>query len=368
MKKVVVNQIKSLEKLCILPVTYETLKEFCVAAFEHGCRMLNIESSAVSFSFQRNPLSANGSMRCLKRDAYNFYVIVNLWHNLHRNFNDDYERYFYACVTVLHELFHIRLQIHGSDNNFDDYLSFLSYIEETGRFSRNFGSKFYAMLFSQVSLNHGRYRYFSNPEEICCIRYGYLSAYSLLQNVLNQYSSIKIEKICESIELIYNNIEACYIRKSQPISLLAKCYCRIVTAVEKNHSLLQQYPLFSLFIEENGSIRNLQGIYSIGKRKEIDFLDDIVVRFFMWEDENELIYNKFSEEMYADIEQWANSYIEKGVDYLQKQELAEVVLPPKIIEDNAALIIKNIDILNQRMLLLGMKHNGKNIVPLYRIS
>lgn len=368
MKKVAVNQIESLERLCVLPVTYNSLKEFCVAAFEQGCQLLNIESNAILLSFQRNPLSANGGMKCLKREYYRFYVIVNLWNNLHDQYEDDYERYFYACVTVCHELFHIYLQIQGNNNTFDNYLEFLAYVEETGRFSRNFISKFYAMVFAQGSLKNERNRYFSNPEEICCIRYGYSIAHRLLKDKLNQYSREKIERILESIELVYKNIEICYVRKSQPVSLLAKCYYRIVSASSKNRNLLQRYPQFFLFVEENGSVRNLQEIYSVGKKAEIVFLAEVIVRFFMWEDENDLVHNPFSAEIYTDIEQWANDYIEKGVEFLQKRELAKIFLPKKIVEDNAALIIKNITLLNKRMLLLGMKHDGKNVLPLYRIS
>jgi hypothetical protein len=366
------NQVtdrQDLISLCTVPATIQSLKSFCRALFYAKVDDLNLKEWAISLKFQCTPFRPNGYVQAIRtKKKWKFYISINLWHVSKNKCYSNAERYFYASATLCHELHHVYLQVNGEKNRFDNYLDYIAFMEANGRFSNNYLAEVYSMIFSIKKYHQYRkYKYITTPAELVCMRYGYADSLSLLDSILSKNEKIVIERIVESISLVYETIEVSYLRNSQPINLFAKLLGNVVTASRKKSDFTTRYPQFRLLLQETGDLRDFEDIYRIGKAEQLTYCADVVVRLFFFADESSLMKKGLPDDMYNDIERWANKYIAMGIRYLQTKDLAKVILSDQIVEDNAAVIIKNITLLNRRMTLLGMKHNIGNVLPIYKI-
>lgn len=364
-----VTDSEDLLSLCKSKATPQALKSFCTALFNKKVEDLGLEKWSISLKFQCNPFQPNGSVRAIRiRRKWRFIISINLRHASKNKSYSNAERYFYTCATLCHELRHVFLQVNGEGNHFDNYLDYIAFMETTGRFSRNYLAEVYSMIFSVRKYHQYRkYKYMTTPAELVCLRYGYSDSLVLLNSILSKNEKKVIERIMESISLVCDAMEVSYIRSSQPVNLFAKLLGRVVTASRKNLNFITRYPQFRLFLQETGELRDFEDIYRTGKKEQLNYYADVVIRLFFFVDESSLKKKGLPDDMYNDLELWANEYIAMGIRYLQNKNLAKVILSDQIVEDNAAVIVKNITLLNRRMTLLEMKHKIGNVFPAYKI-
>lgn len=364
-----VTDTQELISLCKFPVTLQSLKSFCRALFYTKVEDLGLGEWSISLRFQCAPFRPNGYVQAVKTNTkWKFCIFINLWHVSKNKSYSNAERYFYACATLCHELRHIYLQINSEKNHFANYLDYIAFMETTGRFSHHYLAEVYSMIFSIKKYHQYRkYKYMTTPAELVCMRYGYSDSLILLNSILSQNEEKVIVRIIKGISLVCETMEVSYLRNSQAVNMFAMLLGKVVTASRKNSDFITRYPQFRLFLQETGELRDFEDIYRIGKAEQLSYCADVMVRLFFFADEASLKKQQLPDDMYNDIERWANEYIAMGIRYLQTKDLAKVVLSDQIVEDNAAVIVKNITLLNRRMTLLGMKHDMGNVFPAYKI-
>lgn len=363
------TDMQDLISLCTFPTTLQSLKLFCRTLFYTRVNDLDLSEYSISLKFQNTPFQPNGYVQAIWfKKKWRFYITINLWHVSKNKSYSDAERYFYTCATLCHELHHVYLYVNGEKCRFNNYLDYIAFMETTGRFSNNYLMEIYSMIFS--AKNYYQYRkqkYMTAPTELICMRYGYSDALILMNSMLNDSERIVLERIAESVSLVCKSIEVGYLRNAQPINLFAKLLGNVVTASRKKSDFTTRYPQFRLLLRETGGLRDIEDIYRMGKAEQLNYSADIVVHLFCFADEASLVKQGLPDDMYKDLEYWANEYIAMGIQYLQTKDLARVILSDQIVEDNAAVIIKNITLLNRRMTALGMKHYTGSVLPIYNI-
>ena len=65
------------------------------------------------------------------------------------------------------------------------------------------------------------------------------------------------------------------------------------------------------------------------------------------------------------LEELANRYCRSTIDYLKDSAIGRVFLDEAILQDNAAMLAKNVDRLNKLMVQYNMAHTEGSIIPLY---
>ena len=363
------TNMQDLISLCTFPATHQSLKSFCRMLFYTRVNDFDLSEYSISLKFQHTPFRPNGYVQALKtKTKWSFCITINLWHVSKNKSYSDTERYFYACATLCHELYHVYLYVNGEKCRFDNYLDYIAFMETTSRFSKNYLLEIYSMVFSTKEYyQYRKHAYMTTPAELVCMRYGYSDALALMSSMLNERERIVMEQILESISLVCKSMEVSYLRNSQAVNLFAKLLGRVVAASHKKSDFTTRHPQFRPLLQETGALRDFEDIYRIGKAEQLNYCADIVVRLFCFADEASLAKKGLPDDMYKDLECWANEYIAMGIQYLQTKELAKIILPDQVVEDNAAVIIKNITLLNRRMALLGMKHDAGSVLPAYRV-
>lgn len=363
------TNMQDLISLCTFPTTLQSLKLFCRTLFYTRVKDLDISENSVSLKFQNTPFQPNGYVQAIRsKKKWRFYITINLWHVRKNKSYSDAERYFYTCATLCHELHHVYLYVNGEKCRFNNYLDYVAFMETTSRFSNSYLMEIYSMIFSAKKYYQYRQRkYMTTPAELVCMRYGYSDALMLMNSILNDSEKIVFERITESVSLACKSMEVSYLRNSQPINLFAKLLGNIVTASRKKPDFTTRYPQFKLLLRETGGLRDFEDIYRIGKAEQLNYYTDVVVHLFCFADEASLAKQGLPDDMYRDLESWANEYIAMGIQYLQTKDLAKIILSDQVVEDNASVIIKNISLLNRRMAILGMKHDTGNVFPAYKV-
>ena len=94
-------------------------------------------------------------------------------------------------------------------------------------------------------------------------------------------------------------------------------------------------------------------------------IDEILIRLFISLSIDWTSIFATHTDFYNHIAALANNYCEKTVYYLKNISLGEVFLHKDILQDNAAMLIKNVHILNKLMNKYGMNHTSGSVLPVY---
>lgn len=109
-------------------------------------------------------------------------------------------------------------------------------------------------------------------------------------------------------------------------------------------------------------------IYAEQTEENKQLADNILIRLFITMEFDWTQLFAEHKALYDHIAVLANDYCSKTVDYLKNITLGEVFLHKDILQDNAAMLIKNTNTLNKRMDKYGMAHTTGSVLPVYYLD
>lgn len=72
-----------------------------------------------------------------------------------------------------------------------------------------------------------------------------------------------------------------------------------------------------------------------------------------------------SPELHKHIESLSNEYCRRSIEFMKNIHVGEVFLSKDLLQDNAAMLIRNTDKLNKLMQRFNMEHTTGSLIPLF---
>lgn len=208
-------------------------------------------------------------------------------------------------------------------------------------------------------------RRITSLNELVCTQVGFQRAYDMLKELLSTEEKQAISMIMQSVDFLCSHLEISYKKSLQPYNLFAQSILGIQNRLKRDIQLLDNFPQLKYIVNVNGKIFSPEEWYQYENGAAPDFCDAMLIRLFLLFDMNwEDIFQR-NHDFFLHMEQLANQYCQQTVYYLKNMEIGEVLWNQNILQDNAAMLIKNTAVLHKLMHKFGMKHTGGSVVSLF---
>lgn len=299
------------------------------------------------------PYLSNGSMSIFKwKDNYRFSIYINIYPYITDKSMTDREKWFYIYVTILHEIEHINLLM--NENKEWDYSTYIAVIEEMEKQWRGVFYDAFSRLLSK-NKNKGKI-YDTSSVELSCRYKSLNNAYGVFETFLSDLEKEKIQIILESSKLLVDFIEIGYLCSGAPYNKFTKSVVKIRKNIKKKLDVLHKYPQLCSMYTSDGNLKSFEKIYRERNEKNKDFIDNILLKIFMYLEQD---YNMFFEnnvDLKKHMEFLANKYCNACMYYMENVSIGTIFLDKEVIDDNTLLLLKNVKYINRLMDSYGMLH------------
>lgn len=342
----------------------KSIKRFSELVFAHEISRYGFDYP-VSFKLRPNLNSINGYVQAYmlkhKRTAT---VTLNTVAFLRMAKKEGVPVWFYIYTTIVHELEHLRLikiLETGECVNFNDFAAALC--QYTAYTKRNLSGLFDGLIpipdYSKIKEGMT-----SLPELICTQR-GMHRAFEVLNEVLSDEAKSTVLKMTESIDFLCEHIEITYRRSSQPYNQFAQNVISMNQRLAKDPSVSGRLKLLNCFFGKNGKPLSPTVLYSRAVSENEKLYNALLIHMFLLFDMDWTSIFTEQPELFSLVESLADAYCSQTVEYLKNISTGEIFLSVDILQDNAAMLIKNTERLNALMKRYGMERSGGSVYALY---
>lgn len=325
-------------------------KSFCLQCLSEEGRRLGLSQEKVSFVLGFMPRGRNGRAIIRRRKQENRYTIRI---NARPEETDEAALRRHTFATVVHELTHIAV-FRCLTENFPsaDYLYAAAGLEQM------IGSS--AAPFFQAMT--GRRLRCTSVSELLCMR-------ESLQRTIEKFGGETapeerkaLRRAADACRFMLQHMEIHYVRKDRPVNL----FFWMLTCGEKlAGNKVLRLPMAKLFTD-GGKLAGLEALYANDGINE-DLKKNLLLRSFMYEKND--VKPVFDREpaLFQMLEDLSGEYCESAVGFFRDRKLGEILFDDEFLDDNAAMLMKNLDRLTQQMQRYGMRANTGSVLPLYKI-
>lgn len=357
--------IKILDFAINSEVNVRNLKIFSALVFERENLHYNLPST---FMLKVCPLfyGVNGYVRTMKTSKQRkTVVVVNSRTVLHtRKKHSSLVTWFYVYATIVHELEHIRLIQQLESVERTDFKRFIAALYQYNRYSWMHSDNIFRGLIPIPDYTKLQNRMTSLPELICTLT-GFNRAFDVFGDLLEEKERKMFAMMIASLDFLCNHMEITYGTSAQPYNQFAQNIIAIQKKVRKDVTVLDQLKQLRNMFDPTGVIFSPMKMYQSRTVEDAEYYDSLLIRLFLVYDMN--WGHLFSEnmELFSHMEKLANEYCAHTVYYLKNLQIGGVFLSADVLQDNAAMLIRNTERLNVLMKKFGMKHTAGSVFALY---
>ena len=319
----------------------------------------------VSIKCSLMPILSNGYVRIRKADnGYRYHIRINLLPFLIGQYASNRMRLFYLYATIVHELYHIHLL---EREKVVSYCELMAFWEEQRGFTRlrlmdNLGM----ILMRKKAMVTKRNKYRTSVAEILCNLAGIEKSYKVFAKYLSQAETATVDKIIASLRFMEEHISITYGHGNQPYNLFTKMVREIQPLIKKDPTKLSDIfkPMMCLFSLE-GHVKSVEQLFAERTAENDQVIDGLLTHWLICADMDFSPIFEKNPALKEHLEKLANQYCAAAIQYIKNIEIGEVFLDKEILQDNAAMLVKNVNRLNKLMVHYGMAHTEGSIIPLY---
>ena len=295
-----------------------------------------------------------------------FTVLINLYHFLRAKDCSDRMKYVYLYATIVHELEHIRLSKYIEKATLSDYFDVLAAWDQFSK-CRGIGRDVFSYFLIPKTNRIADKRGLVSPAEIYCNIKGFSRASYVLDSCLSMHEKTLLVRMTSSLEFIAKNLEISYDGAGRAVGLFVRTINQMRIFLRYNKHRAGYFPLLNYLINENGMLISADAMMNTKRLPERYFYDAVLIRMFIfWDCDWNDIFAK-TEGLHERIAILANEYCQRSIGYLSNKELAKVFLSEEIVQDNAAMLVKNIHTIKSKMKQYNMPNTVGGVIPLYGI-
>lgn len=347
-------------------VNVRNLKKFSALVFEREIPCYDLPAGII---LKVRPLfyGVNGYVRTLKTSKQRKAVIVvnsrTVLHTPKKRTN--VVTWFYVYATIVHELEHIRLIQELESNKKIDFKRFIAALYQYNRYSWMYADNIFRGLIPIPNYARLQNRMTSLPELICTLN-GFNRAYDVFGDLLEVDEKKTVLMMIASLVFLSNHMEITYGISAQPYNQFAQNLIIIQKKVEKDITVLKRLKQLQNIFDSNGILLSPEKMYQDRNAENAEYYDSLLVRLFLVYDMNWGHLFLKNTEFFRYMEKLANEYCMRTVYYLKNIQIGEVFLNADVLQDNAAMLIRNTERLNVLMKKFGMKHTSGSVFALYK--
>lgn len=343
------------------------LAAYCRSVFNEQIQLLKIRKKvhlipiAVPFSL------LNGFTLCLgiRRKTVQL-VLINLWPFRFSTKKSLALQNFFLSSVVAHELFHIKIIQDWETGKTEDFQILFSEWAVDHCHERFFPNQLVRryLSFKEASALRKK-RYAVSPIELLCFQYGFQQAFHYCEKSFDEQDLHLSRTILDSIEFINHHLEIDYFSSRQAYNRFTHSLYRLGRSSLQHPDRLKSFPQFSLLFSPKGILKSPVQIFLQRTEQNAGFIDAVLIRLFIalsisWEE----IFQQYPA-FYQHICKLSNDYCSQAILYIKDMKLGEVFLHRSILQDNAAMLIKNVNILNKLMDEYHIPRTAGSLLPLY---
>ena len=311
------------------------------------------------------PIPGNGYVGVRKvEDSYQYRIRINLLPFLIGQYTSNRMRLFYLYATIVHELYHVQLL---ECQKVASYCELMAFWEEHRDFTQlrlmdNLGM----LLMRKKAMVTQRNKYRASVAEILCNLTGFEKGYKVFGEYLSQTEIATIDKIIISLRFLGKHMAITYGHGNQPYNLFTKMVREIQPLLKKDPTKLSDSlkPMMCLFSLE-GHVKSIEQLFSERTEENAQVIDGLLTHWFICADMDFSSIFEKEPALKVHLEKLANQYCAAAIQYMKNIEIGAVFLDEDILQDNAAMLVKNVDRLNKLMIRYDMVHVEGSIIPLY---
>lgn len=210
-----------------------------------------------------------------------------------------------------------------------------------------------------------RKRYDVSSMELCCFQYGFQEAMRALGSTLDDEDKTLAQTILDSIVFVNQYLEIDYFSSKQAYNRFTHTLYYLQKYVRKYPQQIKNYPQLACVFSPNGLLKTPNLLFSERTEDNSSFIDDVLIRMFITMSFDWQSIFAHNTDLYHHMGILANQYCNDSISYLKHTQLGEVFLHQDILQDNAAMLIKNVNTLNQLMTLYRIPRTAGSVLPLY---
>lgn len=340
----------------------KTLRQFCDLVFRE--EKSHYPSKQIFLHIRVLNKNTNGALVKLSKGQYHilinpipFRVLAKESHIL---------AYFYLYTTILHEFYHIELYETKIENlDCFDFNHAMMLLEDYPDIKGRQVGKAFENILSLGKSDVRKKNYAISATELACNCHSLQKALANFESVLPKDRMKNIQLMLKSSEYLCNNIEIAYTKKGLPFSrfvIMVKSYARIIS---KNPDYLKKAPYLNSIFLEGGDLKSIDSVYSYAKTESGSFYSQFLFRLFLYASFDFTEAFAQCAEMKKLLENLSNCYIKETIEYLREIHMGEILLKKEVLEDNAAMRIKNVSRLQAQMKKYNMSNTAGCVYPLY---
>lgn len=343
----------------------KSIKRFAKLVFEYEIARYGFDFP-VSFKLQPNLNTINGYVRVhMLKQKRTATVTLNTLMFLRMAKKDGVPVWFYIYTAIVHELEHLRLIEILESGECTDFNDFAAALCQYNAYTRQNLSGLFDGLIPIPDYSKIKERMTSLPELICT-QNGMHRALEVLGDALSDEAKSTVLKMTESIDFLCEHIEITYRNSSQPYNQFAQNMIAMHSRLEKDPSVSDRLKLLNCFFGKDGRPLSPAVLYERAVNEKEGLYKSLLIHMFLLFDTDwTSIFTEYPE-LFPLIEGLADAYCTQTVEYLKNIHTGEIFLSVDILQDNAAMLIKNTERLNSLMERYDMKRSGGSVFALYR--
>lgn len=350
--------------ICTAKADRNSIKRFSELVFAHEISRYDFDYP-VFFKLRPNLNAINGYVQAyMLKQKRTATVTLNTVAFLRMAKKDGVPVWFYIYTTIVHELEHLRLikiLETGECANFNDFAAALC--QYNAYTKQNLSGLFDGLIpipdYSKVKEG------MTSLPELICTQKGMHRAFEVLNEVLSNEAKSTVLKMTESIDFLCEHIEITYRRSSQPYNQFAQNIITMSNRLAKDNSVSEKLKLLNCFFDKEGRPHSPVVLYERAINENEKLYNALLIHIFLLFDIDwKSIFTEHTE-LFSLLESLADTYCSQTVEYLKNISTGEIFLSVDILQDNAAMLIKNTERLNTLMKRYGMKRSGGSVFALY---
>lgn len=347
--------------------TVPSLIKYSYSIFRYLHRSLGITQKVYLFPLLVPFSNTNGFTVSIGRKNHSMDIIcVNLWPFRKTPKTTTAMTSFYLFSVIAHELQHIRILqdwYAGKTNDFG--VIFSEWAVAHLRRKEIFGRLVHFYFSAKGTSSLRKRRYDVSPVELICYQYGFQTSYNYHEHLLSSQELNIAKTILRSIEFINQHIEIDYYTSKQAYNRFTHAIYYIQKALYHHPEYIHNYPQLTCIFSQNGFLKSPTQIFAERNPQNEYLCDQILIRMFIslsfdWQN---IFQNNF--QLYNHMCRLVNNYCTDSINFLKDIIVGRVFLSESILQDNAAMRIKNVTTLNQLILTYHMPRTSGSVFPLY---
>lgn len=306
-------------------------------------------SVPVSLRMRPWPLRANGLVSRIRRRAT---ITIN---GLAFRKNSRLT-WFYLYATIVHELEHLLLMQELEEGGPPELDRLLAGLCQQYRLDDSF--------LQVVTPRYAEHRRSASLPELLCTQVGFQRALAALGSALSPEERATTERMLDSLCFMREHLAILYGNSGQPYQLFSSVMLSLQRKLRMNPAALGRLRQLSRILTPEGALLSPRLMFERRTPEDQDFYDALLIQLFLLDD---MPWGQIFSDCPAlqpHMETLANDYCMRSVRYLQQLSRGRAFFGDDILQDNAAMLVKNTHLLNAQMKRYQMHHTAGTVFSL----